>query len=165
MDDLDKNYTLENKLQVASWAEIQECGTTGNKSLHSTIKFIPGQVMCKFGTKKSLARPNYLTVQISDHQDIMLSPEFLQYINHSCAPNVFFDSSDRFLKAIDKIEIGEELTFFYPSTEWLMDRAFHYHCQSKNCLGTIRGAAYLLLEILTKYQLAQHIQQRLVQQV
>ncbi|NEQ88183.1 MAG: SET domain-containing protein, partial [Moorea sp. SIO2I5] len=104
----------------------------------------------------------YLTVQIDDCQHIMLDPEFLQYLNHSCAPNVFFAVSDRVLRAMTKIKIGEELTFFYPSTEWSMDRGFDCICQSKDCLGTIRGAAYLPLNILTKYQLAEHIQQRLV---
>ncbi|MGK7904081.1 MAG: SET domain-containing protein-lysine N-methyltransferase [Hormoscilla sp.] len=64
----------------------------------------------------------------------MLDPDFLQYINHSCAPNVFFDTSDLFLRALSKIEIGEELTFFYPSTEWSMDRQFDCLCQSKDCL-------------------------------
>ncbi len=159
MDNLGKNYIAEKNLKVASWAELWECGTTGSKSLHTTIKFIPRQVICKFGTKKSLPRPNYLTVQIGDSQHIMLDPEFLQYINHSCAPNVFFDASDRVVKAINKIEIGEELTFFYPSTIPSMDRKFDCICQSKDCLGTIRGAAYLPLDILTKYQLTQHIKQ------
>ena len=122
-------------------------------------------IICAFGASKSLARPYYLTVQVGDRQHIMLEPEFLQYINHSCAPNVFFDGRDRVVKAINKIEIGEELTFFYPSTEWSMDREFDCNCQSKNCLGTIRGAAYLPLDILTKYQIAQHIQQRLLKRV
>ncbi|NEQ87947.1 MAG: SET domain-containing protein [Moorea sp. SIO2I5] len=162
MDDLVKNYMAEKTLNVASWVELRECRKTGSKSLHTTVEFMPGQVICKFGAKKSLDRPNYLTVQIDDCQHIMLDPEFLQYLNHSCVPNVFFAPSDRVVRAITKIEIGEELTFFYPSTEWSMDRVFHCICQNKNCLGTIRGAAYLPLDTLTKYKLAEHIQQRLV---
>ncbi|AOX03722.1 SET domain-containing protein-lysine N-methyltransferase [Moorena producens PAL-8-15-08-1] len=161
MDDLVKNYIPEKALNVASWAELREFRKTGSKSLHTTVEFMPGQVICKFGAKKILDHPNYLTIQICDHQHIMLEPEFLQYLNHSCDPNVFFAPSDRVLKAITKIEIGEELTLFYPSTEWSMDRGFDCICQSKDCLGTIRGAAYLPLDILTKYKLAQHIQQRL----
>ncbi|EGJ30580.1 MULTISPECIES: SET domain-containing protein-lysine N-methyltransferase [Moorena] len=161
MDEFGKNYIAEKPLKVASWAELRECPTTGSKSLHTTVEFMPGQVISKFGVKKSLEQPNYLSLQIGERQHIMLHPEFLHYLNHSCAPNVFFAVSDRVLRAMTKIEIGEELTFFYPSTEWSMDRGFDCICQSKDCLGTIRGAAYLPLDILTKYKLAQHIQQRL----
>lgn len=115
---------------------------------------MPGQVISKFGAKDVFDRPNYLTVQISNRQHIMLEPEVLQYINHSCAPNVFFDPSDRVVTALRKIEIGEELTFFYPSTEWSMDRGFDCACNSEACVGYIQGAAHLQPNILTKYQLS-----------
>jgi hypothetical protein len=91
----------------------------------------------------------------------MLDPEFLQYINHSCNPNVFFDTQKRVVIALGNIEIGEEFTFFYPSTEWSMDRGFDCICQSKNCLGYIQGAAHLPPNVLKKYKLSQYIQQKL----
>ena len=58
---------------------------------------------------KVLARPNYLTVQVGNGQHSLLDPKFLQYIN----TNIFFDLSDRVVKAMNKIEIGKELTLFY----------------------------------------------------
>ncbi|MDE5111337.1 MAG: SET domain-containing protein-lysine N-methyltransferase, partial [Trichodesmium sp. St7_bin2_1] len=120
--------------KISSYAEIRECQTTSYKSLHAAIELQLGEVICKFGNKEILDRPNYLTVQIGDSQHIMLDPEYLHYINHSCSPNVFFDTENMVLIALRNIEIGEEFTFFYPSTEWSMDRGFDCICQSENCL-------------------------------
>ncbi len=147
--------------RVGSIPEIRECQTTGNKSLHTTIELKSGEVISNFSYKEILVRSNYLTLQINDCQHIMLDPEYLQYINHSCNPNVFFDTENMVLVALRNIEIGEELTFFYPSTEWSMDRAFNCICQSENCLGYIQGAAHLPLDVLTKYKLSDYIQQKI----
>ncbi|MEM1172006.1 MAG: hypothetical protein AAGJ08_23730 [Cyanobacteria bacterium P01_H01_bin.35] len=69
--------------KVASFAEIWECKTTGNKSLHTTIEFKSGEVISNFGNKEILDKPNYLTVQIGDREHIMLDPEYLQYTAYS----------------------------------------------------------------------------------
>ncbi|NEP44884.1 MAG: SET domain-containing protein [Okeania sp. SIO2G4] len=147
--------------KVSSIAEIRECKISGNKSLHTTIELKSGEVISNFSHKEILDRPNYLTVQISDRQHIMLDPEFLQYINHSCNPNVFFDTQKRVVIALRNIEIGEEFTFFYPSTEWSMDRGFDCICQSENCLGYIQGSAHLPLNVLKKYKLSEFIWEKL----
>ena len=94
----------------------------------------------------------------------MLTPEFLQYINHSCSPNVFFDTKNMVVIALRKIEIGEEFSFFYPSTEWSMDRGFDCLCKSENCLKYIQGAAHLPPEILAEYQLSEYIEEKLKNQ-
>ena len=153
---------IEQKCPVESWASIRENGITGSKSLHANVDFLPGQVICKFEAREILNSPNYLTVQIGNYQHILLEPEFLQYINHSCEPNLFFDISNHTLRAISRIKIGDELTFFYPSTEWSMDRKFDCICQSQNCLGRIQGAAHLSSDVLTKYQLTPYIKQHLL---
>ena len=137
------------------------CIRDSYKSLHAAIELQLGEVICKFGNKEILDRPNYLTVQIGDSQHIMLDPEYLHYINHSCSPNVFFDTENMVLIALRNIEIGEEFTFFYPSTEWSMDRGFDCICQSENCLEYIQGAAHLPLNVLTKYELSDYIKQKL----
>ncbi|MEA5468608.1 SET domain-containing protein-lysine N-methyltransferase [Spirulina sp. 06S082] len=151
----------EDNLTASPFAKIRECPTTGDKSLWAAIAFEQGQVISNFSAREVLDRPNYLTVQISDRQHIMLAPEYLQYINHSCDPNVFFDTKNMQVIAIRKIKRGEEFTFFYPSTEWSMDRGFDCLCQSENCLGSIQGATHIFPHILTKYNLSQYIQQKL----
>lgn len=161
MPELKSMQIAEKNTQIIPFGEIKECQKTGGKSLYSTVEFMPGDIISQFGAKETLDRPNYLTVQVSDRQHIMLDPEYLQYINHSCAPNVAFNPTDGVVTALRKIEIGEELTFFYPSTEWSMDRGFECVCQSPNCLGYIQGAAHLPRNILAQYQLSDYIQNKL----
>ncbi len=151
-----KNSMIEKSI-VSPFAEIWEDSISQNKSLYTTVKFEHGQVIANFGPKEILDSPNYLTVQVGDNKHIMLAPEFLQYINHGCDPNVFFDTDNWVLIALRNIEIGEELRFFYPSTEWSMDQGFDCTCQSEKCLQNIQGAAHLPLNILTKYKLSNHI--------
>jgi hypothetical protein len=51
--------------------------------------------------------------------------------------------------------------FFYPSTEWSMDKAFQCRCRAKQCLGLIRGARYVEREILQGYRVSKYIQHKL----
>ncbi|MEQ9672225.1 SET domain-containing protein [Coleofasciculus sp. G2-EDA-02] len=154
-------HNLKEIIKIGSIAEIRKCHKTGGKSLHATVELSPGQMISRFGAKEILDRPNYLTVQIDDRQHIMLTPEFLQYINHSCSPNVFFDTNKMTVISLQRIKPGEELTFFYPSTEWSIDRGFNCVCGSKDCRGTIQGAAHLSPNVLTQYKLSSYIQQKL----
>lgn len=145
------------KYQVAPFAEIWECPETGEKSLRSCVKFNPGDTIATFGIKDRVKEPNYLSVQIDDTEHILLDPEFLQYINHSCTPNVFFDTTNMVVTCLNKIDIGEAMTFFYPSTEWSMAQGFDCLCGSEQCLGKIQGAVYLSPDILKNYRLSEHI--------
>ena len=52
------------------------------------------------------------------------------------------------------LKAGEELTFFYPSTEWDMDQGFDCFCGSKVCLGYIGGAKHMKLAQLEASSLA-----------
>ena len=134
--------------------------STSQKSLHAAINFAPGQVISKFyaGTTQSFA--TYLTVQTGVDTHITLEPEFLQYINHSCAPNVFFDTTSMELICLQPLQAGQELTFFYPSTEWEMSQPFVCNCQSADCLQLINGASHLDPSTLNKYRLTDFIKQQ-----
>lgn len=62
----------------------------------------------------------------------------MESINHSCAPNVFFNTSTFNLECLRPVAVGEELCFFYPSTEWDMDSPFECLCGAPRCLGNIK---------------------------
>ena len=147
--------------KVSSFAELWECPQTNEKALHATVTLMPGDLISTFGAKETLTAPNYLTVQLNEQEHILLAPEFLQYINHSCEPNVFFDTTNMVVTCLREIEVGEEMTFFYPSTEWSMDQKFECHCKTAVCLNSIQGAAHLHPDILKKYQLSAYIQHKL----
>ena len=65
--------------------------------------------------------------------------------------------ADRDLKA------GEDLSFFYPSTEWNMGKPFKCLCDAPKdvCLGQISGAEGVDREVLKKYQINPHIAEML----
>jgi hypothetical protein len=151
-------YTMVSK---HGFADIMQNTNTGEKSLHATSFFDAGEVISDFAAERTHDTPNYLTVQTGDDQHIILKPEFLQYINHSCNPNVFFDTSSMQLVALKEIQPGDEFLFFYPSTEWNMAQPFDCFCGTSQCLHRIQGAAYLSDAEVMRYRLTQFIQQKI----
>lgn len=143
-------------------AEMRQKLSNEQNALFALQSFQPGEVIAEFWAGTISSEPTYLTVQVDIGKHITLQPEFLQYINHSCEPNVFFDTSLMKLLALREIRCEEEMTFFYPSTEWQMTQSFNCYCGSKNCLGDIRGAAYLTEDVWKQYRLTDFIQQQLV---
>lgn len=143
------------------FAEVREDSATLAKSLHSIVTFRQGDVICPFSPAAILRRPSYLTVQTGVAEHIHLKPEFLKFINHSCDPNVFFDTEAMELLALKDIAPGDEFRFFYPSTEWEMAQPFECLCGSERCLGRISGAAHMPLKTLTNYRLTAFIRQQL----
>lgn len=96
-------------------------------------------------------------MQVDRDVHITLQPDYLQYMNHSCAPTVFWNTSEMCVEALQDIAVGAELTFFYPSTEWSMSSVFECDCGSACCLGTIAGASQLAASLLHPYKLSRHI--------
>src|SRR6188768_1385916 len=136
-----------------SFAAVRQNIANDQKAFFAQRAYMPGEVLAVFSAGEIHSRPSYLTVQVGIDKHIMLQPEHLQYINHSCDPNVFFDTLTMQVVAVKRIEEGDEMTFFYPSTEWDMAQPFTCFCGSSKCLGEIKGAAHIRPEILGTYKL------------
>lgn len=145
------------KHPITPFFEIHEENETGYKSLFAAKEVEPFIVVSELNHENILPTPTRYTVQIEEKQHMKLKPEYLQYTNHSCDPNVFFDLRKMVIISLRKIEKGEEITFFYPSTEWKMTEPFECCCGSKDCLRRIEGAVGLSKDILTKYRLNRYI--------
>lgn len=145
----------------AGFAQVMLNNLTGQRSLHATRFFDAGDIICTFGAGSVQTEASYLTVQTGIDRHITLQPEFLQYINHSCGPNVFFNTTSFELEALKAIQPGDELMFFYPSTEWNMAQPFECYCGSAQCLQQIRGAAHLTDDELRPYKLTDFIRHQL----
>jgi hypothetical protein len=143
------------------FAEVRQKRSNDQNALFVVRPFKAGELISDFSAGTISTEPTYLTVQVGRERHITLVPEFLQYINHSCEPNVFFDTTSLQLVALRDIADGEELTFFYPSTEWEMTQSFQCYCGHDNCLGEIRGAAFLSKRAQEKYRFTDFIQQQL----
>ncbi|MEO7530145.1 MAG: SET domain-containing protein-lysine N-methyltransferase [Sediminibacterium sp.] len=148
-------------LSKHGFADIMQNSMTGEKSLHAASFFDAGDRVSEFSADKILETPTYLTVQTGEHKHITLLPEFLQYINHSCDPNVFFDTTNMQLTALKEIQPGDELMFFYPSSEWEMTQSFDCFCGTSKCLHRIKGASHLSEEEAARYQLTDFINEQL----
>lgn len=142
------------------FAEVRQNNINEQKALFTLRQWMPGEVLADFSAGTISPEPTYLTVQVDNDKHITLQPEFLQYINHSCEPNVFFDTTQMQLVALKEIRSNEELVFFYPSSEWDMTQSFHCHCGSKNCIGEIKGAAHLSQELIPQYRFTDFIQSK-----
>src|SRR5260221_11944140 len=75
------------------FAEVLQNSSSGQKSLHATVSLSPGDVICAFAAGTTQDYATYLTVQTAARAHITLMPKFLQYINNSCDPSVFFDTT------------------------------------------------------------------------
>ena len=141
--------------------EVYTDRSTGNRSLFSKTAFGVDEIISSFYWTAVYPVPTYLTVQIGEAAHISLLPSFLACINHSCQPNSFFDTGQKQLVCIKPIRSGEEITFFYPSSEWSMDRPFDCSCAGPSCLKRIAGAKYLAPDELERYRFTPFIQKKL----
>jgi len=148
---------LQENYQAYNFAELRDSAVTDGKSLYALRSFNPGDTMIRFQAKGYLSEPNRFTVQQAENRHIILDPEYLQYLNHSCRPNIFFDLPNMAIICLSPIFRNEEIAFFYPSTEWSLSHDFSCRCGSPSCLGHIRGARYLSSDILTRYRLSDFI--------
>lgn len=139
---------------------VRQNTNTNQSGLFAEIDFNVGDAIEFFSSRNILDTPSYLTVQIDTNQHILLLPIELQYVNHSCNPNCFFNTSSMCLEALQQINTGEELTFFYPSTEWDMDQSFRCNCNHVECLQEIKGAKYLLESEFKAHRFSDYIIKR-----
>jgi hypothetical protein len=139
------------------WAIVQRRTGSVQQGLFSHKAFSTGSVLCRFSAAARFTQPNRLTIQTAETEHIHLLPACLSFTNHSCTPTVFFNMQSFELEALQAIQPGDELTFFYPSTEWDMAEQFACSCGSPQCLGKIRGARYLPASTLNRYRLNEFI--------
>ncbi|KXX82751.1 Histone-lysine N-methyltransferase ash1 [Madurella mycetomatis] len=107
------------------------------------------------------AEPTYATVQMGRDKHLDLNSDLL-YINHSCEPSLIFDTANmNVIAGPQGLQPGEELTFFYPSTEWHMAQPFDCLCGKPTCRGRISGAEDMNPEQLDGLWLNGHIRELL----
>ncbi len=143
------------------FAEVRRKTSNDQNALFVLRSYQPGELISDFSAGTIGTEPTYLTVQVDVDKHITLQPEFLQYINHSCDPNVFFDTTNMQLIALKELQPEEELTFFYPSTEWKMTQSFNCYCGSHKCLNQIKGASFLSKAVQESYRFTDFIQLQL----
>jgi len=130
------------------------------RSLITRQAYAKGEVICGIPTEKVIDRANRYTVQIGHDRHTEVGK--LSALNHSCDPNVILDTERLVMVARRDIDKGEELSFFYPSTEWEMDAPFICLCGSSNCIHVVAGARFLALSTLENHYLNRHIREMMI---
>jgi len=123
--------------------------------------YICGQLIHHITQYHVTNRPTYQTIQTGQHTHIE-ELGILAYLNHSCEPNTIVDTAALTVTAARDITPGEDLNFFYPSTEWEMDRPFICQCGEQQCVRLVAGAKYLSIDALSRYFFNDHIREMLV---
>ncbi len=130
------------------------------RSLVTKQAYKKGEIICDIPTEKLFDKANRYTVQISQTKHTEVGK--LSALNHSCDPNVILDTENLQMVACRDIEKGEELSFFYPSTEWEMDAPFICLCGASNCIHVVAGARFLPLSTLENHYLNKHIREMMI---
>jgi len=120
-----------------------------------------GEVICDIPSENIMDTPNRFTVQIARNKHTHVGK--LAALNHSCSPNVILDTEKMQVVACQDIEKGQDLYFFYPSTEWEMDAPFICLCGASNCIHVVAGARFLPLSTLENHYLNPHIRDLMIE--
>jgi hypothetical protein len=131
------------------------------RSLITKQAYKKGEVICEIPTEKVIEKANRYTVQIGRDRHTEVGK--LSALNHSCDPNVILDTENLQMVARRDIEQGEELSFFYPATEWEMDAPFICLCGASNCIHVVAGARFLPLSTLENHYLNRHIRELMIE--
>ncbi|KAG0347651.1 hypothetical protein BG005_011965 [Podila minutissima] len=128
-----------------------------NSKLVACKSYAKGEIICKVeGTTPGPKR--YTSVQVAKDGHIELNSD-LVFMNHSCNPTVSLDTDSMAVVAVVDLKEGDNLTFFYPSSEWEMDQPFTCWCGADKCVKSIQGAKFLSSEVMSRYFTTSHIQQ------
>ena len=131
------------------------------RSLVTKQAYKKGEIICEIPTAKVIGKANRYTVQIGRDRHTEVGK--LSALNHSCDPNVILDTENLQMVACRDIQEGEELFFFYPSTEWEMDAPFICLCGASNCIHVVAGARFLPLSTLENHYLNRHIRELMIE--
>lgn len=130
------------------------------RSLITKQAYKKGEIICEIPTEKVIDTANRYTVQIGRDRHTEVGK--LSALNHSCDSNVILDTENLKMVARRDIDVGEELSFFYPSTEWEMDAPFICLCGASNCIHVVAGARFLPLSTLENHYLNTHIREMMI---
>ena len=146
----------ENVTSSYAAVEVVHDADLKGKRVITTRAVTAGDVIAHITGHREVSAPNRFSVQVGSDRHIDGLRQ-LTYLNHSCAPNVFLNTTELTVVALRQIAVGEELSFFYPSTEWRMAEPFTCLCGSAECVGLIAGAEALSDTTLSRFKINEHI--------
>ncbi len=138
---------------------MPDAAAYGERQL-ATRSYRAGDLVHQITGHSVTSTPTYLTIQVGPDTHIA-HLGIVDFLNHSCRPNTVVDVDALTVRAARDIAPGDELTYFYPSTEWDMDRPFDCQCGEPGCVGHVAGAKYLSSDVLERHALSRHVRELL----
>jgi hypothetical protein len=134
------------------------------------VRFEPGEFMSSLIALKDFEVGDVVTmirgfipsertrtsIQVGEKEHVEWNTDMV-FAQHSCDPNLGVDlqypnKADWKVIALRQIKAGDELTWFYPSTEWdAWGGGFPCGCGTSKCIGHYRGGKGLSQEEMAKY--------------
>ena len=145
----------------------------GNQiSLVSKVDLPAGAHLCNVTTHTPVPLTTWSSVQSSVNTHFEFNSA-LVYANHSCAPTldleVFAPDAEHCypngiageFRVTQKRDLrkGDDLTWFYPSTEWQNPGPFECRCGAPDnvCIGVEAGSKFLPKDVLDRYFINKHV--------
>lgn len=147
--------TIENLSHLVAYSP----NATAPDSLISKVDLPAGAYFTSITAATEVPAKRWSTVQVSKGKHVELNSA-LVYMNHSCTPTLEIDTDMMEIRVSKEktLSAGDELSFFYPSTEFEMDKPFECLCGAgSDCLKTITGAARIDGQTLKKWFVNEHI--------
>ncbi len=117
--------------------KVEEREPGKGKAVYALRDYKRGEMIARLtGTVLPYRTQHTLQINPGVH---LLDLEFVGYLAHSCAPNVFVDMQALEVWALEDIPAQGSLTMDYASTEDFLYRQFPCLCGSSNCRGWITG--------------------------
>lgn len=77
--------------------ELRPNGDQDFLSLHANCAFAAAEIVLTFSLSEPQEKPHRYTIQCGRDQHAVLRPEFLRYMNHHYAPNLYLDMQSQCL--------------------------------------------------------------------
>jgi len=121
-------------------------GPSGEVRMHgvfATSRIPSGSLLYSVPCTEKTTERNRWTIQLTETEHVQMLGETWEFINHACEPNVrlVYDTAMDALHimTVRDIELNEEVTFCYPSSETIMTEAFDCKCGCAGCFGRVDG--------------------------
>ena len=134
---LDVSVDADFELSVEKGFVVEERELGKGKAVYSRYGHARGDLIARFsGTVLSYRTQHTLQINPSIH---LLDLQFVGYLAHSCAPNVFVDMQSLEVWALQDIDPEEAMTMDYAATEDILYKQFPCLCGSASCRQWITG--------------------------
>ncbi|KAF4595174.1 galactose-proton symport [Ophiocordyceps camponoti-floridani] len=144
---------------------VRTAGGSFRSWAESLVDLPAGSLFARISGVTSVWPPTYSTTQAGKNLHLELNSN-IHFVNHSCVPTLEWDM-ERMEMRVNRdrdLKKGDMLSFFYPSTEWILVQPFDCWCGGGDkCFGRVEGAAKMDREKLKGYFLNKHIKELLAE--